>query len=155
QRRKPTRWVWILPAIFAVWTNLHPGMLLGLSFVGIALVSDLKNWRRWALVFLACVLACMIHPQGLRVFLFPIHAIFGGDFAMYKQYIYEFRQTTELMNTHSKWHLLCYFVLLGATGILVIRNLFFRRERGIFAFLLFGELTYLGLSSQRYLTTAA
>jgi hypothetical protein len=70
---KKTRWVFVLPAIMLLWANLHGGFLLGLiivgAFCGAALLKrDWVNFKIYALVGLACLIATFINPLGWHVY---------------------------------------------------------------------------------------
>jgi len=72
--RKPSRWVWMLVPVTAVWTNLHGGWLaliaiLGLTSAGCAIevrfgVSTWVAARRYALLAAACLGASLLNPYG-------------------------------------------------------------------------------------------
>jgi hypothetical protein len=63
------RRVWWLPLIFAVWANVHGGVLLGFVLLGAGLGAQTllapRTWRRSVLVFIACLLAVTATPLGL------------------------------------------------------------------------------------------
>jgi len=68
-----------------VWVNLHAGYLIGLVLIGVAIVGVVLDawaagekltvhWPRLKtliLVFIACLLAVNLNPQGPRIFIFP------------------------------------------------------------------------------------
>jgi hypothetical protein len=79
--RKPT-WIWVVPFLFALWANLHPGFIAGIAILGIW--SGVELSARWltdrraqvlgrpstqeiVLLFLACVLATIVNPYGIRL----------------------------------------------------------------------------------------
>lgn len=78
-----------LPPLYALWTNLHGGVLGGLFTLGLALgvwatlfllarwwpvLQDMTPWRRWSdlgrwfAVVLACALAPLLNPHGWEMF---------------------------------------------------------------------------------------
>jgi hypothetical protein len=76
-------WLWLFPALFALWANLHPGVLAGLAVLivwcGIDLAVLLARTRRlavllesparWLLVtVVASVLASLLNPFGEHLF---------------------------------------------------------------------------------------
>jgi hypothetical protein len=79
-RRAP---VPLLALLFLVWVNLHGGFFFGL----LALVILRFPWRnpgadelRAALATgLACVLACLLNPSGVKAFLYPLAYALDGD----------------------------------------------------------------------------
>ena len=65
------RWMWALPAVFAVWANCHGGYFLGFVVLGAYCAESLWQRRRdatlWA-VTAACVAASAINPNGFGIF---------------------------------------------------------------------------------------
>lgn len=72
-----TRVRWALPVLFAVWVNLHAGVLLGLLCLPLVLAPSLLGSavpaRRDALVVIGLSFgACLLNPNGLAVFTRPL-----------------------------------------------------------------------------------
>ena len=73
-RKQPTRLVWLLVPLVAVWTNLHGGFLaliacLGLAAIG-TLIENLPEWRKSLRYFgltAACFAASVLNPYGFRL----------------------------------------------------------------------------------------
>lgn len=74
-RRRPTRWVWLLIPLTALWTNLHGGFgvflaLLALLIAGTAvegLLAGARHWsqvRRYTALLAGCSAATLINPYG-------------------------------------------------------------------------------------------
>ena len=105
-REGRTGWLWALPAITILWTNLHGGFLVGIVIVGAyaagellrAVVARESDERRRSLRasagYLAatagCALASLVNPYGYHLHT-HILAYFGDPYAM--KYILEFRGT--------------------------------------------------------------
>ena len=84
-REKQTKAIWWLVPIMAVWVNLHAGYLIGLVLIGVTIVGIvLDSWvarekltlhwprlKTLIFVFLACMVAVNLNPQGPRIFVFP------------------------------------------------------------------------------------
>ena len=84
-RERESKAIWWLVPLMIVWVNLHAGYLLGLVLIGMTIVGVVldasfageklaSHWPRLktlALVFIACVLAANLNPQGPRIFVFP------------------------------------------------------------------------------------
>jgi len=82
---RETRAIWWLAPLMIVWVNLHAGYLLGLVLIGVAiagvvldawfagekLASHWSQLKTLALVFVACLVAVNLNPQGPRIFVFP------------------------------------------------------------------------------------
>lgn len=70
----------LLPFLFLLWANLHPGFLFGLTVLAAVLVASFlerltSNWRRsnlnpedLALALAGSIAASVVNPYGLRVF---------------------------------------------------------------------------------------
>jgi hypothetical protein len=73
--RRDPRWLRALPALVALWQNLHPSAPMGLAAVGITALGE--SWRRrrdpdlraavtpWWMTTLACALALLLTPRPL------------------------------------------------------------------------------------------
>ncbi|HEX6715593.1 MAG TPA: hypothetical protein VF088_00695 [Pyrinomonadaceae bacterium] len=84
-REKETKAIWWLVPLMILWVNLHAGYLIGLVLIGIMIVGVvLDAWtereqlsahrsslKTLILVFLACLVAVNLNPQGPRIFVFP------------------------------------------------------------------------------------
>jgi hypothetical protein len=84
-RERQTKAIWWLVPLMVLWVNLHAGYLIGLVLIGVTIVGVvLDAWfagekpaSRWTslktlvLIFVACLLAVNINPQGPRIFIFP------------------------------------------------------------------------------------
>lgn len=79
-RENPGRWSWIvLPAIFALWANIHGGFAAALLFLGLSLLGRLIDHlliqRRpidhalvtWLAVFVICANATLLTPHGWQL----------------------------------------------------------------------------------------
>jgi hypothetical protein len=71
-RPQPKPW---LPAILFVWVNLHASFLLGLMTLPLlflpTILADRDRWRQGVLAA-ACVMVCLINPNGGEVVLRPL-----------------------------------------------------------------------------------
>lgn len=74
-RTRRTRLIWLTPALFAVWANLHGGFVFGLGLLGIYVaVEAVEKWRlarrpgrvtgRLAAILALSVLALAVNPAG-------------------------------------------------------------------------------------------
>ncbi len=66
--RAPSRRIWLLPALVALWTNLHGAVLLGVAVAGSYLVFGRLRHRpaETILVGITTLLAILLTPAGLR-----------------------------------------------------------------------------------------
>jgi len=84
------RWFFVLPPLFAVWVNVHGSFSLGLVLACIALFGAFfdfakallvaPRWRRdarrtFALALAASFPALLLNPAGMRLVLYPFHAL--------------------------------------------------------------------------------
>ena len=80
--RGKTRLLWLLPAVFCVWINLHGSWFVGMGFLVLYILSGLfsfskgvfeqqgyskKDRRRLLMVFFASVAALLVNPYGWRL----------------------------------------------------------------------------------------
>jgi len=68
QHRRPTRAIWLLPVLVAVWTNLHGAVLLGVAVVGAYLLFSRLRVRTVETLVVGplVLLALLATPQGWR-----------------------------------------------------------------------------------------
>ncbi len=81
-RWRTDQWIWVLPAIMALWVNLHGAFVLGLALGGLVLVGEAlrtaaggaradalsrRELGRLALCLALAVAACTLNPSGVRV----------------------------------------------------------------------------------------
>ena len=93
---RPAR-VWLLPALMAVWANLHLGFFFGFMLLGAwvaatalrALRGDWSALRTPLAVSAACVAAACINPAGPGLLLYPIRYL--TDAGATHQYVREWQ----------------------------------------------------------------
>jgi hypothetical protein len=87
-RNGSNRKLWVLPPLFALWSNLHGGFIIGLGLLGLASVGQIISWRigrttasPWPLVAVTAVsvAASLINPQGLDALLYPLPYLKGNS----------------------------------------------------------------------------
>ncbi len=69
---RPTRRIWWLIPLTALWVNLHGGfagllVTVGVLMVGAALEGDFSRARRWCLLLGGCLTASLVNPYGYRL----------------------------------------------------------------------------------------
>jgi hypothetical protein len=73
---------WLLALVFVVWVNLHGGFFFGLMALAILLFPwrkpGLPALRSAAGVGVLCVLACLLNPSGIKLFLYPLAYAFDA-----------------------------------------------------------------------------
>lgn len=90
QRGEGNRLIWWLVPLMLLWANMHAGFAIGLVFIlltitGIAIDEAILHkrslafiWtriRRLCLVWLMCVVAVVINPNGLRLYSYPFETL--------------------------------------------------------------------------------
>ena len=86
-RRGKAVMVWCLPAVFALWANLHGAYVAGWAILGMAAAGILadgrlgrlagpepmaRSLRRMAIVLAGCVAAVLINPYGVHILEVPL-----------------------------------------------------------------------------------
>jgi hypothetical protein len=76
QRREGPKLAWLVVPLVLVWANVHGSFFLGPLLVGIGLLDDLverdPGWRRTATVLVATLVATLLNPFGLDVWIYAI-----------------------------------------------------------------------------------
>jgi hypothetical protein len=83
-----SRAILALPAVMALWSNLHGGWPAGLLFLGVAIAAEAIRWltdractrhlaqvKRLSAVAVASALAAAVNPNGIAVYLPPLQTI--------------------------------------------------------------------------------
>jgi len=137
----------LLPAMMALWVNLHGGFLLGLlivgAFGGVALLKrDWANFRIYAFVGAGCLIATLINPVGWHIY--EGSATVVGHFS--QAYITEwwpyFRNITMPGSIPGMIYILAFVAL----------ELYFRGSCPVEARLLSWIFLFLGLYQFRYMS---
>jgi len=92
------RAIWALPALYALWVNVHGGYVIGLALLGLAVVGEWLAARRGQpaapirplLVATALAVgATLVNPYGVRALLYPLGYAGTGNASM--RYIQEWQ----------------------------------------------------------------
>lgn len=100
-------WLWTLPPLMALWSNLHGGFAIGFLLIAVYLVGEVLEaslsvlhrhatvsevWRErrpiiqaLVIVGLACAVAVAINPHGLQMLLYPFKTISVSTLQAYIQ----------------------------------------------------------------------
>jgi len=129
-RARDRRWLWGLPAVFALWVNCHGSFALGLAIVALHNVTSRLEFehgllysKRWSaeaqrtllMASVACGLALLINPVGLELATYPLNLFFAQ--ADNLNYIDEWRPL-DFSSARGKG----VFLLTGAIALLVMLN---------------------------------
>jgi hypothetical protein len=72
-----------LPLIFLVWVNLHGGFFFGLMALFVLLLPSVirsqPTRQRTSLIWLACVFICLLNPNGIKAFAYPLKYAFDSS----------------------------------------------------------------------------
>jgi hypothetical protein len=147
-RREGGRIVWLLPPLFALWSNIHPELTLGLAYLAAACAGDWIDGRRGThlpagtlrrhlAALLLSAAATLANPETFRVVLTPFSLLAGGPA---DTPIHEFQRTTFatepvfwvlaaavalalLASRESRrWSTMLPLALLGAVGVMYVRT---------------------------------
>jgi hypothetical protein len=156
QIRRPTRLPLVLPIIFLVWVNLHPGFHIGLILLALWVIFNIKDWRRppvriVALAALASVAACFVNPKGAGGFFFPLRTVLSSGWEISRQNNNEWMLTLSPMFA-SMPEVKVFLLLAVCTALLLIGA---RKSRPWFEAAVFLFLVYLGLSAIRFMPASA
>jgi len=121
RRETAPRTLWLLPPLFALWSNIHPELILSLVYVAATFAGDgIANWRRplrpagvlrrELLVLGAATAATVANPEGWRVLLTPLSSVTSGNASVQ---ILEFQRSTLADDP-------LFFSLLGAVILVVL-----------------------------------
>jgi hypothetical protein len=78
QARADARWLWPLPALAALWVNLHAGyvtlfLLIACAALGLALAGRPRAAGPLLAAGLAALLAALLNPYGARMWVYPFY----------------------------------------------------------------------------------
>lgn len=181
ERRAPTRWLWAIPVIFAVWVNVHPGYVVGAALLVFALLATALQrpvvgerssqparssgsadqvhasrdaaLRRLGICAASSAFACLLNPRFLEGAIFPLRFAFSPEAAVYRQYYFEFQSPLGpyYVGWWQTWLFVALSVVTAGLGLAA-----WRRDRSAAVFGLLGSalLIGLGLSAVRFTTTA-
>lgn len=147
-------WLLLFPIIFALWSNIHGGFLLGIVVIGLLVgakaltdfitTNSWLNLLSWGAFILILVLASMINPNGWDAYFYLLQlegselqnrtSEYVGSLAIY-QYGLWFEQVVVAM-----------FLMLGLAGAV-----YALRQRAWDNFVLITLLMLISLSAYRYL----
>ncbi len=149
-RRGRRRSLWFLPPLFALWSNIHPELILGLLYLCGVIVGELVNGRSahdetarnglvrpLAMVTATCLAASLLNPEGYRVLTFPLlHVHLGPSVRLSEHATATFRSlplywaglalgglTLLLPRGRRDWAAILPATGLGILGIMYIREI--------------------------------
>lgn len=164
-KKKPTKWLFVLPLIELFWVNMHITFPVGYGLVGIFLTDNLftanRKHKKFSLtlcktksffllcaIFIACLLVTLANPHGLSGALYPFTV-----FSNYGYPIAENASLSYLLQTGYYFPAFTPFFIFLAV-ILVLLLLFWRKIASVDV-LLFGIFTFGALSANRNLALFA
>jgi hypothetical protein len=81
------RWLWVIPLVHLVWSNMHAGHVQGLALLALVGLGDVVQWRvtrgRWGapwprlglqilLLVPVCLVASLLNPYGVALLAYPV-----------------------------------------------------------------------------------
>lgn len=131
-RQGQTKGLWILPPLFMLWVNTHGTFVLGFVAMGVYWLAGLREvrlefleavaWKpeerqRLAMIFLLCLLACLITPYGAHLAAYPLQMTIY--LPMIPQVVPEWH-TLDFSRFYGQWFLV--LLLAFVAGQLVTRR---------------------------------
>lgn len=142
QKKKDLRALFVLPAIFLVWANVHGGFVSGLCFLTIFLISsfftDRKNFFKLSLIYLLSILAPLINPYGTDYLFFILEAVSKPRYE-----IYEWQN----LNLFSLKQIVLWIFILG----ICIDSLFIKTKSDFYAKIFLIASLIQGIMHQRFI----
>ncbi len=148
-----------LPLIFLVWANLHGGFFFGLLvlfllFLPQGIFGEPKERLRVGLIWVACVLACLLNPNGIEAFAYPLKYAFDSS-SPFKQAIDEWLSPFKPGGTQSPLYPVCIASFLAGTALLLFTPAQ-RKQRLNWSLIALGALTLaMSLTSRRFIVLFA
>jgi hypothetical protein len=153
-RRRGGRLIWGLPLLFALWSNIHPELIIGLLFLGACVTGEFLNgWakgregtgrlKELASASALCVPATLLNPEGYHVLTFPFLHTFLGPVIEVEEYAVSGLSSTPL-----------FWIILAASALMLLTS----RDRDWSEIFLAGGTAILGvlyLRATPYLFIAA
>jgi hypothetical protein len=150
--RVADRRVWWLVPLMVLWANLHGGYLIGLVLIGLTIIGEILDtaisgepfgptWpkvRTLIFVLMACFVAVLLNPYGIRLYTFPLQVLSSKVF---QQVVVDWMSP----NFHQS-HLTPFVVLLFLTIIALVLSPKRVRPSELLIFL---ATLYASLSAQR------
>jgi hypothetical protein len=145
-RIEHTRMIWLLPALTAVWVNLHPGFTILFAYLGVLVIGSLLEGSRpaaarYAWLTLACAAATLLNPFGYKLHLDVLSFLHGNGTT---EFIQEFQAPT--FRTQPQ----LFYMGFLLTG-LALCGLYLSRRRFVEPLLLIGT-AYASLTAIRHST---
>ena len=137
-----------LPALFLLWANLHGGFFFGL--MALAVIVAISSERRKNLrVFALCAVACLINPNGVHAFLYPLRYAFDRD-SPYVTLIPEWASPFKPGGIVSPLYPYAIAAFVLAAGFLIWKRAY--RDRAVLMSLALAALTLaMSLASRRFI----
>jgi len=119
---KKIKWLWSLPILTLVWSNLHPGFLVVFGYLAAFIIELLYNWwqrnqkhylqmaLQLTLISITTFLTGLINPMGIKLYTYVLHHMASSEFM---SFILEWQPPT-LVET--PW----FFLLIGLAGLSIL-----------------------------------
>jgi len=161
----------LVPLVFILWVNLHPGFTIGLILLAINIFCDVlkkmikkepdsKSGIFVSLLSLTlAILASLVNPRGIHGFLFPFRSVLSSDWEVFRKYNYEWMPTISPGYADSiQVKIFLAIAILGMIyfGWIALRSWHRRHFNQIpyFEILAFLFLIYLGFDAIRFMSVS-
>lgn len=157
ERNQKPKWTWILPLIFALWINLHPGFPVGIFLVGFFWLFERDLWSKKFrspkfLILGLSILALFANPEGWHGIAYPLlFSLNQGQ--IYKHYYFEWLPAYSSIYRSTPEALGFFLLTLISLGVV-----FFKSRRDSYRdsrFLLIFFFIVVGMSAVRFLNVAS
>ena len=148
-----------LPLIFLVWVNLHGGFFFGLMALFLlllpsAIYSEPAVRRRVGLIWFASVFICLVNPNGINAFTYPLAYAFDSS-SPFRRAIGEWMPPFTSGGIQSPLYPISIGVFLVAS-VLILLNPLLRKQKANWSILALGFLTLtMSLTSRRFIVLFA
>jgi hypothetical protein len=153
-------WFTVLPALFLLWVQFHPGFILGLALLFAFLVAQIIegrfrqgqkvikfDFKSACLLLCACIAICLINPSGLSGFLYPLKIALDPNWDLYRVTLFEWKPTfaqgafnvPEVLVLCAVWLIAILFVALGV------------KEKRLFPLFSLMFFIFLGVNAVRFI----
>lgn len=128
-RRQSTKWIWLLAPLTALWANMHGGFVVVFAVLGLVVLGSAAEMLldpslraakkamaiRYSLLGIACAVASLFNPQGIKLHL---HIIDLLQTSWFKTHINEYQSPSFTSEAMKFYMVLLFLGLITVYGLL-------------------------------------